>query len=281
MKRFATLIFLTWMLIVSSCSVFTQTDKPLDKSKKYPLTTFERIDIADRMEVNLLPSKQYACVVHTNSDDNLKKITPTVKDGVLSFTNDIAMFFGRTGRIVVDIYMPTLNGIALRGGSICHSKVPFDTKSFTIKLSGGSIIEGFKVSCDEFIGILSGGSMLHHFSIKAKNADLKLSGGSLFQDNKLSIADNLLVNVSGGSKADFTGKVQSLMANISGASHADFFAFEANDCLAKVSGASNLKLFVKKTLDIDLFSASTCKIRGGASLKHVSVTGMSSLEEVK
>ncbi len=111
--------------------------------------------------------------------------------------------------------------------------------------------------------------------IEADALTLKLSGASDFkgsvQTNKLS------VDQSGASDATVTGKAPVLDIETSGASNFKGYNLETENCTAKASGASDIRITITKELYANASGASSISYKGNGVPKEVRSSGASSI----
>jgi hypothetical protein len=114
--------------------------------------------------------------------------------------------------------------------------------------------------------------------IKAEVLSLRLSGASDFKGN---IEINTLdVDQSGASDATVTGNALSLEIKVSGASKFKGYNLETENCNAKASGASDIKIMVNKELYANASGASSIFYKGNALPKEVRSNGASSIKKM-
>jgi len=114
-------------------------------------------------------------------------------------------------------------------------------------------------------------------TLKAADLNLNLSGAS---DMKGMVdIGNLTADISGASDITVTGKVGSLNIEASGASDLKNYDLVVQNCDARVSGASDIKITVEKELNASASGASDIIIRGNGVIKKMSKSGASSIKK--
>lgn len=111
--------------------------------------------------------------------------------------------------------------------------------------------------------------------IKADVLTLKLSGASDFKGTIET--SKLNVDQSGASDATVTGKASVLDIKASGASNFKGYNLETENCTAKASGASDIKITVTKELYANASGASSIFYKGNGVSKEVRSNGASNI----
>ena len=106
---------------------------------------------------------------------------------------------------------------------------------------------------------------------------IKLSGAS--QIKGTTNIQNLQIDVNGASLVQTNGTVQNLKLNASGASDVKNYALVADNCIADLSGASDVKISVNKSLVAKASGASTLYYKGNPEKKEVSSEGASTISQ--
>lgn len=91
--------------------------------------------------------------------------------------------------------------------------------------------------------------------------------------------ENLQIDISGASLAKLNGAAQNLKINASGASDAKNYDLSADNCVADLSGASDVTITVNKSLIAKASGASTLYYKGNPEKKDVSSEGASSISQ--
>ena len=112
---------------------------------------------------------------------------------------------------------------------------------------------------------------------KANSFKLKLSGAC---DIKGSIdIDNFQIDISGASTVKVKGTVRNLKINASGASDVKNYDLVADNCVASLSGASDVKITVNKFISVKANGASTLHYKGNPDKKDINTSGASSVSQ--
>lgn len=91
--------------------------------------------------------------------------------------------------------------------------------------------------------------------------------------------DNLQLNISGASTVKINGTVQNIKIDASGASDVKNYDLVADNCVADLSGASDVKITVNKSLSAKASGASSLYYKGNPERKDVSSSGASSVSQ--
>lgn len=115
---------------------------------------------------------------------------------------------------------------------------------------------------------ISGGvKIVGNSTFKTDALDLDMSGGS---KAVLAIeAKHIKADISGASKVELTGRVDELKMDMSGASRMDASELMATDAKVSASGASKVKVYADKRLDINASGASAIQYKGKPSITPV------------
>ncbi|MBC7827971.1 MAG: DUF2807 domain-containing protein [Chitinophagaceae bacterium] len=113
--------------------------------------------------------------------------------------------------------------------------------------------------------------------IKANELGIILSGASDFdgaiQSNSLTVA------LSGASDMTVTGSVTSLKIEVSGASEFKGYDLQADNCSAKASGASDVRVTVNKELNAQASGASGVYYKGNGVIRDIKTNGASNISK--
>lgn len=114
-------------------------------------------------------------------------------------------------------------------------------------------------------------------TFKSGSVKIKLSGACEIKGS-VNI-DNLQINISGASTVKLNGKVQNIKIDASGASDVKNYDLVADNCVADLSGASDVKITVNKSLSAKASGASSLYYKGNPEKKDVSASGASSISQ--
>jgi hypothetical protein len=115
-------------------------------------------------------------------------------------------------------------------------------------------------------------------AIKANDLDINMSGASDF--NGAIQANSLVVDLSGASDMTVTGgSVTTLKIEVSGTSDFKGYDLQTDNCSAKASGASEIKITVNKELSARATGASGVHYKGTGVIREVKTNGASSINK--
>jgi putative autotransporter adhesin-like protein len=109
----------------------------------------------------------------------------------------------------------------------------------------------------------------------SEDARIEISGASNFT-GELS-TDNLHLDMSGASKANFFGTVKDVYADLSGSSYLRDYNLQIEKLNIDLSGASSAFLSVSESLEIEGSGASTLKYKGDAMVNSKNLSGASEI----
>ncbi|HXS57834.1 MAG TPA: head GIN domain-containing protein [Hanamia sp.] len=112
-------------------------------------------------------------------------------------------------------------------------------------------------------------------TFKSNSLKVKLSGAC---EIKGAIAiENVQLNLSGASTVKLNGTVQNLKIDASGASDLKNYDLVADNCMADISGASDVKVTINKSISAKASGASSLYYKGNPDRKDISSSGASSI----
>lgn len=164
-------------------------------------------------------------------------------------------------------------------------KTEINNGVLTISYSGGSLRFNENrnlrvyISFKDLESIEGSGASDFKFSetFKANSLRLKLSGASEIK-GAVNI-NNLDVNISGASTAKINGNVQNIKIDASGASDLKNYELVADNCIANLSGASDVKLTINKSISVKASGASSFNYQGNPDKRDVNTSGASSVSQ--
>lgn len=113
--------------------------------------------------------------------------------------------------------------------------------------------------------------------IKSDRLDMRLSGAS---DFKGTIEVNILnINQSGASDSEVKGSATTIKAEASGASKMNGYDLQTENCIARASGASDIRITCNKELNAHASGASGIYYKGTAVIREVRSSGASSVSK--
>lgn len=113
--------------------------------------------------------------------------------------------------------------------------------------------------------------------LKGDELMLRLSGASDFKGSV--DLHKLNIDQSGASDATISGKASTLEVDAGGASELKGYNLETDNCKAKASGASDIKITVSKELSATASGASSIYYKGTAAAKEVRSSGASNINK--
>lgn len=114
-------------------------------------------------------------------------------------------------------------------------------------------------------------------TIKANDLDIIMSGASDFYGAIHS--NSLTVDLRGASDMTVTGSAVSLKIEVSGASEFKGYALQADNCFAKASGASDIRITVNKELNAHASGASGVYYKGSGVIRDIKTHGASNISK--
>lgn len=114
-------------------------------------------------------------------------------------------------------------------------------------------------------------------TFKGNSAKISLSGACEIK-GAIEI-NNLYLTLNGASTAHIKGTVQNLKINSSGASDLKNYDLIADNCVAELSGASDVKLTINKSVTAIASGASSLYYKGNPDRKEVSTSGASTISQ--
>lgn len=112
---------------------------------------------------------------------------------------------------------------------------------------------------------------------KGNSLRTKLSGASEIKG--AFDTDDLSLDLSGASSVKISGNAKNIKIDASGASDVKSYGFIVDNCLADISGASDIRLTINKSIAAKASGASTLYYRGNPEKKDVSSSGASSISQ--
>ena len=205
------------------------------------VTAFSSIKVSGDIDVYLSQGEDYSLAVSASEEKYRDNIKTEVKNGVLVISYKNDHFSRNYGNKNLRAYISFKALESLEG-------------------SGAS---GFIIN-----GTLAANTML-----------VKLSGAS---DIKGAVKiTNLSLDLSGASTATINGAAQNLKVEGSGASDVKNYDLKVENCVAKLSGASDVRLTVTNSISAHASGASTLYYEGNPDKKDVATSGASSVSQKK
>ncbi len=200
---------------------------------------YHGISVSSAFDVYLTQSNEEAVAVSASETKFRDKIKVEVKDGILYVKYEAEGKFWNTGNKKLKAY-------------ISFKQID------KLNISG---------ACDVFI----------NGTIKADVLDIRQSGASDLK-GKLEVK-KLNIDLSGASDMLVTGSASELTIDASGACDFKGFDFVTENCNAKASGASDIKITVNKELSAHASGASDVRYKGPGVIKDLKSSGSSSVSK--
>lgn len=114
-------------------------------------------------------------------------------------------------------------------------------------------------------------------SLSSPSMLLKLSGACDI-NGEIKIAD-MVMDLSGASTVKLNGTIQNLKISSSGASDIKNYDLVTENCIANISGASDVKITVNNSISVTASGASSLHYRGNPGKREVATSGASSVSQ--
>ena len=114
-------------------------------------------------------------------------------------------------------------------------------------------------------------------TLKANSIKIELSGASEIKGTLH--LDNLLLNLEGASIVKANGTVKNIKINANGASDIKNYDLVVDHCVAELSGASDVKITINKSLSAKASGASLLYYKGNPEKTEISSSGASSISQ--
>ena len=114
-------------------------------------------------------------------------------------------------------------------------------------------------------------------TFKANSIKIELSGASEIK-GRLHF-DNLLLNIGGASVAKINGSGKNIKINASGASDIKNYDLVVDNCIAELSGASDVKITINNSLSAKASGASLLYYKGNPEKTDTSASGASNISQ--
>jgi len=224
------------------------------ETREMDYSDFTRLDVSSLFQVTVTRADSFS--VSLTLDDNLYDYLIIRKSGS---TLQLGLRWGTYlhATLKANITMPELRGLDLSGAS-------------------RGDVSGFS-SLDSLVIDVSGASTLYIDDVTAGKTNFDISGASRVSGS-METADADF-NVSGASTVELDGSADDITVDASGASSARLADFVVTDASVELSGASNATVNASGELDIDLSGASTLHYLGSPTLRRVSVSGASTVQQ--
>ncbi len=222
------------------CTAFSQGNIINDANAEVRnVSSFSGIKVSGGIDIYLSQSEDYALAVSAVESKYRDNIRTEIKNGVLTIWYDSDKMGWTRGDKRLRAYISFKNLESLEASGACD-----------IRING---------------------------TIEVNTLSLKLSGASDI-DGTVKL-NNMTMELSGASTVKINGTVQNLKLNASGASDLKNYDLVAENCVAVVSGASDIKLTVTNSISASASGASSLYYKGNPDKKDVATSGASSISQ--
>lgn len=203
---------------------------------------------------------------------------------------DVSKFWGIKVSGGIDLYISQSNDYAL---AVSASEEKFLDEIITTITDGILTISqkntGFRISGDrklrayvsfkelESLEATGASDIIINDELKSNVLRMKLSGASYIR-GKVAI-ENLTMHISGASTVKLNGHAENLTLEASGASDLKNYDLVVDNCIATVSGASDIRLTINKSISAKASGASTLYYKGQPQQRNIESSGASSIAQ--
>lgn len=113
-------------------------------------------------------------------------------------------------------------------------------------------------------------------TLAAPKLDIDLSGATDMK-GKVTVNDQLKLELSGASDVTLTGAAGALSIQASGASDVKAFELTTGSCTINASGACNIRISAEKEISAELSGASNVQYQGNAMIRNIKTSGASNI----
>lgn len=203
---------------------------------------------------------------------------------------DVSKFWGIKVSGGIDLYLSQSDDYALAVSAseekyldeivttITDGILSISQKNTGFRISGDRRLRAY-VSFKELESLEASGAsdIIINDELRSKALRMKLSGASDIQ-GKVDI-ENLTLHISGASTVKMTGHAENLVLEASGASDIKNYDLSVDNCIAVVSGASDIRLTINKSISAKASGASTLYYKGQPQQRNVESSGASSIAQ--
>jgi hypothetical protein len=228
------------LFVTACCHVSAQQTIINDKNAvQRDITSFTGIKVSGGMDVYLSQGDNYSLAVSAGDEKFIDNIKTEVKNDILYITYENGNSGRNQGDKKLRAYISFKSLVSLEGAGACEFYI---------------------------MDSLNLGSLLIH-----------LSGAS---DIKGTITvTNLSLELSGASTIKVNGSAQNVKVDASGASDVKSYELRTENCVAKLSGASDVRLTVTNSIVASASGASTLYYHGNPDKRDVASSGASSIAQ--
>lgn len=223
-----------------SCNAFAQQNIINDKNAEVRnVTAFSGIKVSGGIDVWLSQGNEYALAVSAIDDKYRDNIKTEIRNGVLVIWYDSDNLKWDRGNKQLRAYISFKKLESLEASGACDLKI-------NETLNAESLLLRLSGACD-----IDG-------AVKVSNMNMDLSGASTVKIN---------------------GNVQNLKLESSGASDVKNYDLIVENCIAKLSGASDVKITITNSISASASGASSLHYKGNPEKKDVATSGASSISQ--
>jgi hypothetical protein len=234
--------FFIFLFIINFSQVFAQQTIINDKNaEERTITTFTGIKVSGGIDVYLSEGDNYSLAVSASEDKYRDNIKTEVNNGVLVISYNNDHSIWNSGNKKLRVYISFKLLQRIEGNGAC-----------------------------EFIinGMLNENALL-----------VKLSGACNIKG--LVKITNLTLELSGASTVKINGTAQNLILTANGASDVKNYDLRAENCVAKLSGASDVRITVSNSISASASGTSTLYYQGNPDKKTMVTSGASTISQRK
>ena len=293
MKRVLTL----FTLLALALTVFAQTQK-----KEYKVSGYDGLNVSGIFEIELIKSSNEVVTIETEDSKLFEFIKVNVSGSILYLNYDTSKvpsnLKDKKGKpIKVTIYIKELASLNMSGVCRLFTEASFSPEKFEAKISGATSIAGLQINSESARIVLSGASSIS-LKGKIKTASYEISGASKANINQE--IGGLKLSGSGASKIEFNGLFEfaelslsgavnlillgsggkRVVLEASGACNFDSYDFLVEDMDIELSGVTNAKVYVTKTIGASSSGGSNIAYRGDPQIKSVDISSVSSFKKI-
>lgn len=268
--------------------------------KDYKLSGFEGINAGGVFEIELQKSSSESVVVEADQEV-IEYVSATVNRGVLKLTLESSKMPSRLQKnmkgIKVYISIKELSSLDISGAAKLSSQSTFNPKTLSLEVSGAANIGKLSVK-SESIKVTQSGAASLFLEGSSENAVVDITGATKTTMN-FEVGE-LKLNGSGASKLDFNGKIRSgkisfsgavnstlkgvgadnLIIDMSGASNISALDFPIKDATLKLTGVSNVSLYVSGTISAEATGGCNIRYKGNPQVKSLDISAASSFKKI-
>lgn len=289
MKKMITL-FAALMTVLFTAAAANEPEYALTETQSFDVESFNGIDASWIYRVDLVQSAQQK--VEVEAPDFLMpylKVKVRKNTLVLSVSDlprDIRKKMEKGNyRVQATVAAKEISRVELSGASRLTAEGAFQTRDFSLQMSGASSLKGLVISADR-ADIQCSGASQFHLTGQLKEMDIDLSGAS--KGEVVSDSEKLDADLSGSAKLALNGRQELVKMDVSaagnvrmngavggirlvgsGAAKINMEDCPASEANVDLSGASSLNIYVLDKFGISLSGASKCRYKAGESLQIV------------